>query len=54
MTEELSARLPPKGDIDYRLLIPFLAHVTLIQTLTLIIRITTSYRAIELGLRNDP
>jgi MFS family permease len=50
MTEEPSARLPPKGDIDYRLLIPFLAHVTLIQTLTLIIRITTSYRAIELGL----
>jgi MFS family permease len=50
MTEEPSARLPPKRDIDYRLLIPFLAHVTLIQTLTLIIRITTSYRAIELGL----
>jgi MFS family permease len=50
MSEELSARLPPKGDIDYRLLIPFLAHVTLVQTLTLIIRITTSYRAIELGL----
>jgi MFS family permease len=50
MTEELSARPPPKGDIDYRLLIPFLAHVTLIQTLSLIIRITTSYRAIELGL----
>ena len=50
MTEEPSARLPPKVDIDYRLLIPFLAHVTLIQTLTLIIRITTSYRAIELGL----
>src|SRR5262249_52508156 len=50
MTEEPSARGAPKGDIDYRLLIPFLAHVTLIQTLSLIIRITTSYRAIELGL----
>jgi len=50
MTEEPSARRPPKGDLDHRLLIPFLAHVTLIQTLTLVIRITTSYRAIELGL----
>src|SRR5262245_65674992 len=50
MTEEPSARVAPESDLDYRLLIPFLAHVTLIQTLTLIIRITTSYRAIELGL----
>ncbi|TMJ69113.1 MAG: MFS transporter [Alphaproteobacteria bacterium] len=50
MIEEPSARRAPTGDIDYRLLIPFLAHVTLIQTLSLIIRITTSYRAIELGL----
>jgi MFS family permease len=50
MIEEPSARGAPKGDIDYRLLVPFLAHVTLIQTLSLIIRITTSYRAIELGL----
>jgi MFS family permease len=50
MTEEPSARRPPKGDLDHRLLIPFLAHVTLIQTLTRVIRITTSYRAIELGL----
>jgi MFS family permease len=38
------------SDIDYRLLIPFLTHVTITQTLILIIRITTSYRAIELGL----
>jgi MFS family permease len=38
------------SDIDYRLLVPFLAHVTLLQTFILIIRITTSYRAIELGL----
>src|SRR6266545_3712030 len=50
MTEEPSARVPPEGDIDYRLFIPFLAHVTLLQTLILVIRITTSYRAIELGL----
>ena len=38
------------SDIDHRLLIPFLVHVTLLQTFILIIRITTSYRAIELGL----
>jgi MFS family permease len=50
MTEEPSAAVASKSDIDYRLLIPFLAHVTLTQTLILIIRITTSYRALELGL----
>jgi MFS family permease len=49
MTQEPSAR-PQRSDIDYRLLIPFLVHVTLTQTLILIIRITTSYRALELGL----
>ena len=38
------------SDMDYRLLVPFLVHSTLTQTLILIIRITTSYRAIELGL----
>jgi len=50
MNEEPSARVAPQSDMDYRLLIPFLAHATLTQTLILIIRITTSYRAIELGL----
>jgi MFS family permease len=50
MIKEPSAHVAPKSDIDYRLLVPFLVHVTLIQTLILIIRITTSYRAIELGL----
>jgi MFS family permease len=44
-----SARAAGK-EIDFRLLIPFLAHVVLAQTLILIIRITTSYRTIELGL----
>ena len=44
-----SARVAPESDIDYRLLIPFLAHVMLIQTLILIVRITTSYRAIDLA-----
>jgi MFS family permease len=50
MTEEPSAAVAPRSDLDYRLLLPFLVHVTLTQTLILIIRITTSYRAIELGL----
>src|SRR6476646_8050500 len=50
MSGEPSARVVPGNDLDYRLLIPFLVHVTLTQTLILIIRITTSYRAIELGL----
>ncbi len=50
MSEEPSARVVPGSDLEYRLLIPFLVHVTLTQTLILIIRITTSYRAIELGL----
>src|SRR6266700_631229 len=50
MIDEPSARVAPESDIDYRLLIPFLAHVTLHQTLILIVRITTSYRALELGL----
>src|SRR5260370_12682500 len=50
MIEVSSARGATRTDIEYRLLIPFLSHVTLTQTLILIIRITTSYRAIELGL----
>ena len=50
MQQEPSARVASQSDIDYRLLVTFLLHVTLTQTLILIIRITTSYRAIELGL----
>ena len=47
MNEEPSTRASQRDDIDYRLLVPFLTHVTLTQTLILIIRITTSYRALE-------
>ena len=50
MIVEPSTRVAAGSDLDYRLLIPFLTHATLTQTLILIIRITTSYRAIELGL----
>ncbi len=49
MSEEPKAA-PPAGDIDYGLLIPFMAHVVLLQAMTLIVRITASYRAIELNL----
>jgi MFS family permease len=44
-----SARAADK-DVDFRLLIPFLLHVVLAQTLILVMRITTSYRTIELAL----
>lgn len=50
MSEEQKPALPHKSDIDYGLLFPFMAHVVLLQTLILIVRITTSYRAIELDL----
>jgi MFS family permease len=43
------AQHPTASDIDYRLLVPFLLHVVLAQTLILVVRITTSYRVIELA-----
>jgi MFS family permease len=49
MQKESSGRAA-KSDIDPRLLVPFLLHVTLAQTLILVIRVTTSYRTIELEL----
>jgi len=48
MHEGPSERVASESDIDYRLLVPFLVHVVITQTLILIIRVTTSYRAIEL------
>jgi len=39
-----------RSDIDYRLLIPLLMHSVIVQTIYAIVRITTSYRAIELDL----
>jgi MFS family permease len=50
MSDAPPSSAPSGSDIDHRLLIPFLVHVTLLQTFIQIIRITTSYRAIELGL----
>jgi len=39
-----------KSDIDYRLLIPLSLNVAIIQAVYAIVRVTTSYRAIELNL----
>ena len=49
MFQKLSARLR-NSDIDYWLLVPLLTGTVLTQIITAIIRITTSYRAVELGL----
>src|SRR5215510_11688212 len=38
------------GDVDYRLLVPVLVNSTLIHTVVSILRVTTSYRAVELDL----
>jgi MFS family permease len=50
MSEEPKPSESPTRDIDYGLLLPFVAHVVLLQTMILIVRVTTSYRALELGL----
>jgi MFS family permease len=49
MLEKLSARAH-KGELDLKLLVPLLFSTMLIQMVTAMIRITTSYRAIELNL----
>ena len=49
MTHEQARGPTATSDIDYRLLVPFLLHVVLAQTLILVVRITTSYRVIEIG-----
>ncbi len=38
------------SDVDYRLLVPLLLHAGIIQAVYAIVRVTTSYRAIELDL----
>jgi predicted MFS family arabinose efflux permease len=40
----------PASDVDYRLLVPLLMHSAIIQAVYAIVRVTTSYRAIELDL----
>ena len=53
MANSLARFLAERGrrsDIDYRLLAPLLMHSVIVQTIYAIVRITTSYRAIELEL----
>lgn len=39
-----------RSDIDYRLLVPLVAHSAVLQTIYALVRVTTSYRAVELAL----
>jgi MFS family permease len=49
MLEKLAARLR-SSDTDYRLLVPLLLSTLLVQLVTATVRVTTSYRAVELNL----
>ena len=49
MLEKLAARLR-SSDTDYRLLVPLLISTMLVQLVTAMVRVTTSYRAVELDL----
>ncbi len=49
MFDALAARLR-HSDVNYRLLIPLLASGAAVQAVTAIMRVTTSYRILELGL----
>src|SRR4029079_11176506 len=49
MLEKLAARLR-SSDTDYRLLVPLLLSTLLVQLVTAMVRVTTSYRAVELNL----
>jgi len=49
MFDKLAAHLR-NSDVNYRLLLPLLVSALLIQTVTALVRVTISYRAVELGL----
>jgi predicted MFS family arabinose efflux permease len=49
MLEKLADHIR-NSDIDYRLLVPLLLSSLLVQTVTALVRVTISYRAVELGL----
>ena len=49
MFEKLAARFR-SSDTDFRLLVPLLISTTLVQLVTAMVRVTTSYRAVELNL----
>ena len=49
MFEKLAARVR-SSDTDFRLLVPLLISTMLVQLVTALVRVTTSYRAVELNL----
>jgi hypothetical protein len=49
MFEKLAAHFR-SSDTDYRLLVPLLISTMLVQVVTALVRVTTSYRAVELNL----
>src|SRR6188768_2707949 len=49
MFEKLAARFR-SSDTDFRLLVPLLISTMLVQLITAMVRVTTSYRAVELNL----
>src|SRR4029077_3496109 len=49
MFDHLAARMR-RSDINYRLLIPLLFSAAAVQVVVAIVRVTTSYRVVELGL----
>src|SRR3982750_2691877 len=49
MFEKLAARVR-SSDTDFRLLVPLLISTMLVQLVTAMVRVTTSYRAVELDL----
>src|SRR6476646_346708 len=49
MFEQLAARVRT-SDTDFRLLVPLLISTTLVQLVTALVRVTASYRAVELNL----
>jgi hypothetical protein len=49
MFDAFAARMR-HSDVNYRLLGPLLANTAAVQAVTAIVRVTTSYRVVELGL----
>jgi MFS family permease len=43
-------RLPTRGDVDWAVLAPLLAHVVITHVVVGVVRVTLSYRTVELGL----
>jgi MFS family permease len=50
MPDQPTSSTPPSQGLDYRLHVPLLLHAVGIQTVVSLVRVTTSYRALELEL----